>query len=75
MLQFLPRLLKLASSLYIGSVHAVYPHYEAESSLCTDSNWFLGYNYLAELYYSAFDVHPSLDYFVVGGSKGEQGSL
>lgn len=56
-------------------VQAVYPHWDTAKSLCMDGNWFRGYNDQARLYYNAIDVHPTLDYFVVGGSVGAQGTL
>lgn len=59
----------------IESVAGLYPHWTPSGSFCTTGNWYLGYNKLAQYFYQAMDLHPSGDYFVVGGSVGDQGSV
>jgi len=60
---------KLHSFLFLlVHVAAIVPHTSAELGLCNENNWFIGYNSLAQHYYSAVDVNS--DFVVIGGSVG-----
>ena len=63
------RILAFTAAFAITFVEAVYPHWTSGSSLCTEGNWYLGYNSDANIAYQAMDVHPTLDYFLVAGSS------
>ena len=74
-LTLLGKALLLSVATMIESVAGVYPSWTPSGSFCTTGNWYLGYNRYAEYFYQAMDVHPSGDYFVVGGSVGDAGSV
>ena len=65
-------ILQVFAILALKQVGSVFAHRDSSKALCAESNWFLGYNSQAEIYYSAMDVHPTQNYFVVGGSTGLQ---
>ena len=57
--------------MQLDSVEISYePHTDPQKGLCNQNNWFTGYNWEAKFHYEAFDVHPTENYYVVGGAIG-----